>query len=732
MGLYDGYQLSNSNRVQEYQGSVVPELMQVAGVQQQRYDAAQEGLDYSSRFLNSLKAHPNDVEQFKGWSGGYRDKINQISQRKDLEHAVREVTILGRNLPAEYQGFATRAKDLSEYTASVDELVKKGDISPETKQKLLNASMYFDKQNGGIKKDANGMYTGRFTGVDAVKEVDTDKKVDEWMDKALPSTQGWTRERIGNEWIFKQHGKTVDMPADRIREIIRTGAAADVEYQRQLKQEKLLGTYNMDYSKTDPNTLNLSSVEGSYKQRVGTGKEAKTIDTPYTTEEVVKDLMQKGFSFGDAMKQIQSSRIENGMMRKAADYGVIKYTRHDTESSNEVKENGYGIQRKLDETMPIGASILQPLSGSNLPTPQALNNKITEYDNANKATYTQFTNWSNQYGIKVVDAAGNPASPYDAGARFIGADGKERTSEARKFIDAQQQAARGSQELGARRDNLMKKAGFILTPELQKKAEAAYSDAAYDSQSTKLAETYTGRDYYQYLAEHQQAAYDKVLENTPGFKQYKNLLEQDAKDNAVPVGITTFRSVKLNTGVENMFNNLSTNLDANGLEYGTQGLQWGSGPNTGKPLAADDYKKVVGKGKFAGVGLDTDGNYKMFYKVGTDKADGKGDNIIVKMPAPPSVATMLVKEGQVTEAQQYLAQNILNGLTSQNSMRLPISDTQYVIIDKAVASDKSTDRANSQTEYKITYPGKKGGSFEFAASSIDEAVQHLLNTIKTQ
>ena len=104
MGLYDSYQLTNSTGIKQYAGSVIPDLVNVSQQLQQRYDQSQDNLDHTSQFLDSVHTLDSDRSAWNRVSTGFKDKINKISQRPDLENAVRDTTMLARTLPTAYAG----------------------------------------------------------------------------------------------------------------------------------------------------------------------------------------------------------------------------------------------------------------------------------------------------------------------------------------------------------------------------------------------------------------------------------------------------------------------------------------------------------------------------------------------------------------------------------------------------------------------------------------------------
>ncbi|MGK3946692.1 hypothetical protein ABK046_51065, partial [Streptomyces caeruleatus] len=72
----------------------MPELVAVSQEMQKRYDTSLDQQDYASRFMNSMKALPQDQAALDEVKGMYKTKLDTLSKKPDLENAVRESTML--------------------------------------------------------------------------------------------------------------------------------------------------------------------------------------------------------------------------------------------------------------------------------------------------------------------------------------------------------------------------------------------------------------------------------------------------------------------------------------------------------------------------------------------------------------------------------------------------------------------------------------------------------------
>lgn len=327
MGLYDGYRLQNSQGIKQYEGSAVPEMVAVSQQLQGQYDKSQNALDYTNQFLNSLKADPKDQPTLDEMKKGYIDKIGEISQRKDLENMTRETSMLAAKLPQDYAPFAASLQAHQTRNAEIDAATQKkpedaGYLSPD---KAASQKEYEYSQYKGLQKNAQtNKLEGIYQGQNYSRSIDYRKKVDEIMEKALPSTQGYTHEPGSDgEWIVKKFGKTVTMAPGHIRNIIDSGMKADPEVQGDIGDQVKYGTHALDYRHVTRADVN----DGTQLAK----------------------LMDNGHDATTAMKIIKGAHISDGIMATAQGYAGAKYPRHDVETGDEVKQNEGYWKHKLED-----------------------------------------------------------------------------------------------------------------------------------------------------------------------------------------------------------------------------------------------------------------------------------------------------------------------------------------------------------------------------------------------
>ena len=349
MGLYDGYRLSNSNRVPEYQGSAVPEMVAVSAQLQKQYDTAQDRQDYAGQYLNSMTSLHQDAGEFNKVKGEITNKLSVLSKRPDLENAVRESTMLAQQLPQAYAPFAQRMKDVQEVQEGYNKRVVEGKLSPDQAKRFMEQDMIMD---GGIKKDpATGKYNGRFVGQQNVDDFDTRKAIDEIFDKTFPSTQGWTNEgpTANGQWMFKNGSTTKILSRDAVTKMTREGLSQIPGWNSHVKQEQDLSTYKLNYRKNPLEGINFDAVVGnklgnSTKDKKG---HVKQNYLPVTLKEEMELRMQEGEDSTNILKSVQGRMVGNNLMQGAIDYALSKYPRNDKETVSGITgANPYEINER--------------------------------------------------------------------------------------------------------------------------------------------------------------------------------------------------------------------------------------------------------------------------------------------------------------------------------------------------------------------------------------------------
>ena len=634
MGLYDSYRLSNSNRVKEYQGSAVPELVQVSQEMQRWYDSAADTQDYMKRFMNSMQALTKDQPALQEWAKQHQDKIAELSKRKDLENTVRETTMLARDIPEGYSVFAKRMKQSAEYQTKLNEAVQKGEITSTTADRLMKASMFRDK---GLTKDPmTGRYTGDFSGMNFVKNINLNERVDKYLKDRFPVEQGYSIENANGQWIVKNGSTSKVLTPDDVRSVIHTASQSDNELQDFLRQEADLSTYDIDYSKVNPTDaelagdLNNYSISAALDKRNNFTGHFRMNNSKSPVKTAVDELLKRGYSVTDAMRIIRQQQVKDQNMQEMMNYGVTKYIRNDQKTeqgleANQVwKWNDDAAEKKKENQM-LQMATTMTLGGADVKSAGDFNKVVTGAKEGHTNALQAYSDW-----LKGVND-GKPKLRYADGRVVYKENGKEVdvTEDANSFRRQAEYAQQKITELDAIDKAARRASGFTITPALQKKAQQAYDEAYSETTSTSPGIGAAGKTWTEEQRKRNgQAAYDEVLKNIPAYKKYKEELTRRTTGTTMGSDLFVFRD----KNVENISEQIQNVISGLGRKDGMVPVQG----KDGKQLTADEWEGIKGSTKAVGVTYTDDPNspVNLVVRVFKDVKDKKtaGEDMIVKLP----------------------------------------------------------------------------------------------------
>lgn len=627
MGLFDSYNAINSKNIRQYQGSTVPELVNVSQQMQQRYDATAEAQDYITRFMNNMQALPQDQPALKEWSQQFREKLKQQSQRPDLENALRETTMLARDVPEGYAPFAQAIKEQQEYEKGV---LSNDKLLPGSKEGII--AMSRAKYKGLQKDPSTGKYVGRYTGYNSVNDIDFNKKIEDYVKGAFPTTSGYSTENVNGEWIVKRAGRTVTMDPGQIAKIVNSGIAADPEMQSWLKQQEDLGTYQRNWSNVKPEDLDLDKPT-SYTKQVKQGK--KNVDVPMTLKELVQPYLDKGISLGDALTSIERAGISNSWIERGQKYAMEKFKRNDHESeyglsSNTNFWNTLSRSDKLSESQVLQTTTEMTVGG--LPPSVMKNFKVADFDkikgdvaNNHTSSLQEYSDW-----LDGISDGKKKTKLNDGRVVYKDASGKEVdvTRDAGtyrnkiRYMDEQKNNMTAVETAAARESGWDK-----VPPSVIAKAKAEYKRAYDANYATPLGDGTTS--YSVEAAETAgQNAYQRALNADATYNRYQSALKTRLSGTTVGSDLFNFnvkRSEEIGKMVENMVSGL-------GLKDGLLPVN----DKEGNQITADQWEQM--KGDMKAIGVTYTGNpndpVALVMRVYKDIKGKKtlGEDMIVKLP----------------------------------------------------------------------------------------------------
>lgn len=324
MSLYDRYQQSNSTIIPQYEGSNGEDFVKVGEYRQGQYDTAREAgneigdasgnLNVSGSGLAGVDAAADDLRS------EVSGKIQQLTDKGDWENAIPDVKALGRHFANRSAEIMTPINALATYKKGLDE--KELNLTPDQKAGLVGISVDAYNKSGGLQKNPRGQYQGTSIGVAAAKNIDVNKKVDEWMKDFATHKGGTDIERDpadGALWIVKNGVKTEKLSPDEIKAHIATAAKNDNEFQAYQQQEGALAGYK--FKGVDPSQLQ----DGVFKQT------AMGVQQKYP-----------GLKFSDALNKDRQSEVLGNAMAYA-----LKYKKDDRFTERAIKMDEW--TKYLDE-----------------------------------------------------------------------------------------------------------------------------------------------------------------------------------------------------------------------------------------------------------------------------------------------------------------------------------------------------------------------------------------------
>lgn len=708
---YDQYQLANSQRVRPFAGSLLPELTSVAGQLQERFDKTLDQEDMLSRAIKTSQAAPFEKDQLMlaQMREEYRQRIGERAKAGNYEDMYRQTMLDSRDFVDRYQPIAENMKRYQEYQSSLQQAVAKGDIkSPEKARRLLAAST---QNYQGLNYDpVTGQVTNRFQGLTAIKDIDPTEKVDKWIKDVAPTVIGKEVRFTDGQWMKYNEGKWTTLTSQEIARVMDAGRRLDPEFDAWLQQEKQLAAVDV-MRLTDTDVQNMK--DGPLKQLIL--DEMKRTSQP--ASKVATDLMA-------AQKE---QTILNNMMGYAN-----KYVRDDRITGSGITgADPYNLQRtgkKLeDEAMVLSMPILQPEVRATIAGAEDLLGQINQSGQAVQASRQDFDQWKQQNGI-------HPG----AGGAWLDANGNDVTMKYLQQEQVYKQAQTGWQNLQKLDAEARRRTGYgkgTVTPELMKKADEAAQKAAIASGQA----VGPGGVPYQPTAEekariYQQAKANFLRKNSPGYAQYDKVLKEMTEQGSQLINVQNFDTKPANEQATKLFKNFVLNLDASGLKGGTQGLKWAVGDKAGQDLLPEDYKKVAADADFAGYAMDTDGQMKFFYNVGKVTQNAKGELVgkqeVVKMPALPGTAEMLIKSKQMDAAQFVLGEQINKTMnTPSGSGYIDVGAGKKVYISRIDKNQLSTG-TEVNPGFNIRFPTSDGKYTEVPVSSVGEGINIIKNVLQ--
>lgn len=337
MGLYDNYKLSNSTAIPQYEGSAGEDFIKVGQYKQGLYDQNMSiATTINGQADEVSSVLPQDQGAVNELRGETQSKLKAIANSGNYEDAMPQIQQIGQHFANRSREIAAPQQALSEYRKSLTD--KEYNLTPDQQNGLLQMSIAGYK---GLQKNIRGQYTGTFTGVSIAKNIDVNKKVDEWMKDTAVNKWGKEAETLsdgdGGMWIVKNGIKVEHIDKDKVTGIISNAAANDQEYQAYKNQEAAIAGH-----KASQVTFSDQAGDGPLK------------------DAALQVMKQTQIPFAKAYSLVVNKATHNQIDNNALSYAIGKYAFNNVETVNGMKDNPYALKDyDKDDPNPISPFISQ-------------------------------------------------------------------------------------------------------------------------------------------------------------------------------------------------------------------------------------------------------------------------------------------------------------------------------------------------------------------------------------
>lgn len=706
MGLYDSYNLQNSTAIPRYQGSTVPEIEQVANVNQGRYDTAQNYMDATDQAMAQTSANPNDPGGQKILSQLNQEKkakLEEFSNRGDLENLWRDTMLEAKDYARRAAPIVQNSKAINDWSEKLDKNEK---IDPETKSaaKLKALTNY-----SGLQYDpSTGRYGNSFQGDNVMEKVDIPEKINKWLQEAHPEIRGSkiTRDTDG-EWKYTSGNETKTLPMDDymetdargnkvrrqgVRSIIQAGVNLDPEVMPWINQESSLEPYKQGIH-AKRSRANIANLLGS-DSNIGA---------------IIKSASDQGQDPLKAVQGYMSARKKQSMLNDIFSYagkGVVDEKK--TESGQElgpiaIERMKKALAAKEDQLLPMNYTAYT--GGAAINNSDDFEKLLGKNGDDAKTLAQQYEAYKSQ--------PGRTFDPKTGKITQVGEDGNQVdvTEAGNQIYNNLQQKLKEGQDLRNIKEAAARSAGYDpskASPQLLKEADSKYQD--YMS-GRGLTEQERGAPYSQIEQEANAARLDHIRKSSPRYKEFEQELASRLNGGTEQSKVWGLPNDKMKQEMGEMLNNLGGK--GLGLKSGMLGFNIANGPNQGEQITAKDYDELQGKIEPVGITHSSkDGSTQLVVRANQDiqGKKTKGENMILSLPDAGGLDEYADKRlGNDQDRYEFHMDKIL-----KTGLNNPVGRMDYAVRDntgKAISSiriQRNKGANNGNGAFNITVPGPSG------------------------
>ena len=317
MGLYDNYRAINSQTVSSFVPDKSKEIREFIDRGNQRYEATQNYLSTMNEALKTVPVAEEDQKLYEQISQEARKKIEEFSNRPDLENITGDVYKYSNHVVGQLKNLAEAKKVHQDYMSMLQS--KDYGLDSETQKKLYSFSK--DKSTAS-KYDQHGRFITGFNGITPAKAVNKEKKIREYLSIMPDNTQKISVKGIsadGQVEYMDASGNTTKLP-ENIRTTLMAAISSDPELQAWDNQEAMLNAHFSTKGVSDKDVLTV--LQNAPKDDA---------DAMWHTE--LRNKIAKGIPPSEALNEVEQDRQLSAIRSRELQY-ALGATKNDYESSS--------------------------------------------------------------------------------------------------------------------------------------------------------------------------------------------------------------------------------------------------------------------------------------------------------------------------------------------------------------------------------------------------------------
>lgn len=725
MGLYDSYQLSNSQQIPRYQGSAIPELEKVASAAQQRYDTSQNYMDATQQAMSQSQAIPADQAALNQLNEEKQGKLKEFAKRPDLENIWRETMMEAKDYANKSKYFADNARRVQDFHAEIDKRQQEGKINAETARAAKAASMDGYK---GLQPDGTGKYTNQFTGQAVMSDVDIPKKINTWLADAHPEIRGGEVKKDVNGWYITNGTETKRLPMDRVMQIVNAGVDSDPEVMPWIRQESSLAPYKAGITGNIPDQAVVRYYQNN-PQMMAAIQQGMANHKP--AAKVVQEMMSatRGKQLLDDIKNYASKGVVSEIKTKhEEEMDPVTVERLKKEQENQMIPMNYVAENSGQKISSVGDYEDVIKKGQ-----QEANDLAAQYERFRSDPSRKFDQQTGKL-TQVVNGQEEDATPQLT--QMYGAlQSKLHDLDQLRNIKGAAAATAGYdpskapksvvQEAAFQRDNYLEHA----IPELSivrnhTMGKGAGAIAGY--------RTPTQEEIDQVHATANKMYSDALTKNTPRYKEYEEELKKRLNFGDEQSKIWGMPNDKMKEELGDMLTGLSSKV---GLKDGMLSFNIANGADQGKQIEASTYDEI--KGKVTPIGIthsSKDGSTQVIVRANEDIKGKKtqGENLILSVPDGGWVDDYVKKRMAPQDRHQfYMDAALKSGLNNYTgTMKWEnVTDKEGRAVPISIRRNRASNSGDNA--FLVTVPGQDGRPVQVPVNSY-EGVTNLIDQIQAE